>query len=135
MGFQAFDFNHLNNVLVSLDHHTVRLIDIDGNAQGSIQFPSEYIQGVSGKDDGAVVASTRPLHKPALNIDLNSLLPTVIFKLLLGKGRGNAFCTNTRSDIWKARPPKEGKAIIQKVLWDYFYSQLEAGAEKEKAQK
>ena len=28
MGIQAFDFNHLNNVLVSRDHRSVRLIDV-----------------------------------------------------------------------------------------------------------
>merc|ERR1719203_1329289 len=39
MGVQAFDFNHLNNVLVSRDYQSVRLIDIDGNNQGSIQYP------------------------------------------------------------------------------------------------
>merc|ERR1712217_776347 len=41
MGVQAFDFNHLNNILISRDYRMVRLIDIDGNSKGSIQFPLE----------------------------------------------------------------------------------------------
>ena len=46
---QAFDFNHMNNVLISRDCRKARLIDIDGNSKGSIQYPSEYIQG-SGEE-------------------------------------------------------------------------------------
>merc|ERR1719461_2694324 len=65
MGVQAFDFNHLNNVLISRDYRKARLIDIDGVSKGSIQFPSNYIKG-SGNDQ---------LHKPALDIDLSTLLP------------------------------------------------------------
>ena len=34
---QAFDFNHLNNVLISRDYRKARLIDIDGGSKGSIQ--------------------------------------------------------------------------------------------------
>lgn len=34
---QAFDFNHMNNVLISRDCRKARLIDIDGNSKGSIQ--------------------------------------------------------------------------------------------------
>ena len=37
MGVQAFDFNHMNNVLISRDCRKARLIDIDGNSKGSIQ--------------------------------------------------------------------------------------------------
>ena len=39
MGIQAFDFNHLDNVLVSRDYPSVQLIDTDGNAQGSVDYP------------------------------------------------------------------------------------------------
>ena len=42
MGIEAFDFNHLNNVLVSRDYTSVRLIDIDGNSQGSIVSVLDY---------------------------------------------------------------------------------------------
>ena len=38
MGVQAFDFNHMNNVLISRDCRKARLIDIDGNSKGSIQL-------------------------------------------------------------------------------------------------
>ena len=34
---KAFDFNHMNNVLISRDCRKARLIDIDGNSKGSIQ--------------------------------------------------------------------------------------------------
>ena len=34
---EAFDFNHMNNVLVSRDCRKARLIDIDGDSKGSIQ--------------------------------------------------------------------------------------------------
>merc|ERR1719433_759659 len=47
MGVQAFDFNHLSNVLISRDYRKARLIDIDGASKGSIQFPSNYIKGHS----------------------------------------------------------------------------------------
>ena len=39
LGVQAFDFNHLDNVLVSRDCRSARLIDIDGASKGSIQAP------------------------------------------------------------------------------------------------
>ena len=137
VGVCAFDFNHLNNVLISRDHQSVRLIDIDGNSRGSYQFPSEYIEGSRSccDSESPLSSSGRKVHKPALEIDLNSLLPTVILKLLLGKGRGSTFCTNTRSDIWKAKTPDDGKAILRHVLLANFYVHLEAGGDKEKADK
>merc|ERR1712194_497465 len=88
MGVQAFDFNHLNNVLVSRDYQSVRLIDIDGNAQGSIKYPSF----TSSPDKPSP-------QKPCLNVDLSVLLPSVIESLILGKGRGKSFVSNTRSEI------------------------------------
>lgn len=134
-GVCAFDFNHLNNVLVSRDHQSVRLIDIDGNSRGSYQFPSEYIQGSTVVGANSPSSPVRKVHKPALDIDLNAVLPTVILKLLLGKGRGSAFCTNTRSEIWRAKNPEDGKAIIREVLMGNFYSHLETGDDVEKAEK
>merc|ERR1712217_868508 len=74
MGVRAFDFNHLNNVLISRDYRKARLIDIDGESKGSIQFPSSYIQG-------AVPAGHDDLHKPALDVDLSTLLPTILQQL------------------------------------------------------
>ena len=81
MGVQAFDFNHLNNVLISRDYRKARLIDIDGASKGSIQActPAQggrYFEG---------------LHKPALDVDLATLLPLILQQLILGKGRGKAF--------------------------------------------
>ena len=40
-GIQAFDSNHLENVLISRDFRKARIIDIDGNNRGSIQFDAE----------------------------------------------------------------------------------------------
>ena len=119
MGVQAFDFNHMNNVLVSRDHQTVRLIDIDGDSKGSIQFPSEYIQG-STRSVGAAP------HKPSLDIDLDTVLPTVVLQLILGKGRGPSFVTNTRSEIWRAQPEK-AKEIIGRVIRENFYADDQDG--------
>lgn len=79
MGIQAFDFNHLNNVLVSRDYQSVRLIDIDGNAQGSVHYPTFANGNLSA---GLPI---NPPQKPCLNVDLNVLLPSVIEQLILGK--------------------------------------------------
>ena len=116
MGIQAFDFNHLSNVLVSRDHRTVRLIDIDGEAKGTMTYPSEYFGGSSSCENEQL------LHKPSLDIDLNAVLPTVIQQLLLGKGRGSVFVWNKKSEIWHATPPEKGKALICEVLMENFYA-------------
>mmetsp|Transcript_25492 Transcript_25492/g.59821 ORF Transcript_25492/g.59821 Transcript_25492/m.59821 type:complete len:958 (-) Transcript_25492:54-2927(-) len=113
MGIIAFDFNHLNNVLVSRDHSSVRLIDIDGDSRGSIQFPSEYIQGAS---------SQRLPHKPSLDVDLNTVLPRLVQTLLLGKGRGPAFVTNTVSQVWRTQPDDKAKEILRTVLRENFFA-------------
>jgi len=110
MGVEAFDFNHLNNVLVSRDHRTVRLIDIDGDSKGSIHYPSKLEPNVS-----------QVPHKPCLDIDLNSLLPLIVRQLILGKGRGPAFITNKIGEIWRAKCSEEGKEIIRIILQENFY--------------
>mmetsp|Transcript_16513 Transcript_16513/g.30052 ORF Transcript_16513/g.30052 Transcript_16513/m.30052 type:complete len:791 (-) Transcript_16513:97-2469(-) len=117
MGIHAFDFNHLNNVLVSRDHRTVRLIDIDGNSKGSIQYPSEYIGGVPSDDP----EDMQMPHKPSLDIDLNTVLPRVVQQLILGKARGPGFVTNTVSEIWRAKT-EDAKIIIQNVVRENFFS-------------
>jgi len=114
MGVQAFDFNHLNNVLVSRDYQSVRLIDIDGNRQGSINYPS--LESTRANNNRV----PHPPQKPCLNVDLNILLPSVIEHLILGKGRGKSFVSNTRSEVWRA-PEEDGKAIIRKILLENFY--------------
>merc|ERR1712151_130138 len=89
MGVQAFDFNHLNNVLISRDYRKARLIDIDGESKGSIQFPSEYIQGHIKRSERSEsdIDHAESLHKPALDVDLSTLLPRVVELLIFGKGR------------------------------------------------
>mmetsp|Transcript_23911 Transcript_23911/g.50386 ORF Transcript_23911/g.50386 Transcript_23911/m.50386 type:complete len:902 (-) Transcript_23911:52-2757(-) len=128
MGIQAFDFNHLNNVLVSRDFRNVRLIDIDGNAQGSVHYPQleSFTQGQFSPR-----MAVPPPQKPCLDVDLNVLLPSVIEQLILGKGRSKSFVSNTRSEIWRAKE-EDGKEIIQKILLDNFYpSTHEEGADDE----
>ena len=116
MGIQAFDFNHLNNVLVSRDYQSVRLIDIDGNSQGSVVYPSVESAFAKG--------CKHPPQKPCLNVDLNVLLPSVVEQLILGKGRGRSFVSNTRSDIWRAEE-ETAKGLIGRILMENFYPGLE----------
>eukprot|EP00592_Proboscia_alata_P017137 CAMPEP_0194393786 /NCGR_PEP_ID=MMETSP0174-20130528/123489_1 /TAXON_ID=216777 /ORGANISM="Proboscia alata, Strain PI-D3" /LENGTH=896 /DNA_ID=CAMNT_0039189505 /DNA_START=210 /DNA_END=2901 /DNA_ORIENTATION=+ len=113
MGVQAFDFSYMN-VLVSRDYKSVRLIDIDGNSKGSIQFPSEYISGTKFAQN---------LHKPCLEVDLNQVLPMVLMEFILGKGWGKGFAATKKSEIWWAGDNHEkAKAIIKQVLLENFYS-------------
>ncbi len=114
MGIQAFDFNHLNNVLVSRDYQSVRLIDIDGNSQGSVHYPAVANGNMSP------MVPMYPPQKPCLNVDLNILLPSVIEQLILGKGRGKSFVSNTRSHIWRAKDV-DAKEIIKAILMENFY--------------
>ena len=46
---KAFDFNHMNNVLISRDCRKARLIDIDGNSKGSIQPPTWLISALKNR--------------------------------------------------------------------------------------
>jgi len=115
MGVQAFDFNHLNNVLVSRDYRQVRLIDIDGNSQGSIDYPAVEFS------NGALSMRPNPPQRPCLDVDLNVLLPSVIEQLMLGKGRGKSFVSNKRSEIWHAKE-EDGKELVRKLLTENFYS-------------
>lgn len=131
LGVQAFDFNHLSNVLVSRDHRLCRLIDIDGDSKGSIQLDDtgDYVRGHS------VTSGKKPsLHKPSLDIDLNTVLPTLIEQLILGKGRGRNFVTNKRSEIWRAKPEK-AKQMISEVLKENFYPTAQGGEDLLKAEK
>lgn len=115
MGIQSFDFNHLNNVLVSRDYQSVRLIDIDGNSQGSVEYPLL----------GGRMQRVMSVHKPCLDVDLNILLPSVIEQLILGKGRGKSFVSNTRSELWRAEDNK-AKDIIGMILMENFYSGIQS---------
>lgn len=114
MGVQSFDFNHMNNVLISRDHCSVRLVDIDGNAKGSVP---ECIQGTAASQ------VDKAPHKPALDIDLNTMLPRAIQSLLLGKGRGRAFVTNTVSEIWHSKP-EDAQEVIKTVVRENFFSNI-----------
>jgi protein-tyrosine phosphatase len=128
MGVQAFDFNHLGNVLVSRDFQSVKLLDIDGDSRGSIPL-SEYMNETSSHTS-PISSPTSPttlvrrpsqlvLHKPSLDVDLNAVLPTVVQQLLLGKRRGTSFVTNTKSTIWKL-PPCEAKELIEQTVSENF---------------
>ncbi|MGK3759812.1 MAG: hypothetical protein ACI8RD_012129, partial [Bacillariaceae sp.] len=138
MGVQAFDFNHLGNVLVSRDHQSVKLLDIDGDSRGSIQLSEYMMKNINSDNEGGggggggvhnssnktktTMSSRRPsivLHKPSLDIDLNAVLPTVVQQLLLGKGRGTGFVANTKSMIWRL-PPIEAKELIGKTVNENF---------------
>lgn len=120
MGVQAFDFNHLNNVLISRDCRMVHLIDIDGNSTGSIQIPWEHVNGKP---------HDRPFAQPALDVDLHTLLPSVVQQLILGKGRGSLFVTDKLRDIWQSRTDEGAKAIIKDVIRENFYPLAVPGAE------
>ena len=132
MGVQAFDFNHLSNVLVSRDHRLCRLIDIDGDSKGSIQLDEscEYIR----RSSQASPTGTISLHKPSLDIDLCTVLPTLVEQLVLGKGRGRGFVTDKRSEIWKAKPD-DARQVIKETLLENFYPDVQGEDEKFKAEK
>eukprot|EP00931_Biecheleriopsis_adriatica_P124079 TRINITY_DN9916_c0_g2_i2.p1 TRINITY_DN9916_c0_g2~~TRINITY_DN9916_c0_g2_i2.p1 ORF type:complete len:719 (+),score=172.28 TRINITY_DN9916_c0_g2_i2:96-2252(+) len=102
MGIQAFDFNHLNNVLISRDHRMVHLIDIGGSPQ------------TETADDST--------EEPALDIDLHTILPQVVHQLILGKGRGAAFVSETIGKLWRAPSDEEAKAIIKDVIRENFFA-------------
>jgi len=122
MGVQAFDFNHLGNVLVSRDFQSVKLLDIDGDARGSIPL-SEYLTGSSLPPPSSPRSIKRRqslvLHKPSLDVDLNAVLPTVVQQLLLGKKRGISSVTNTKSTIWRL-PPEKAKEVIEQTVSENF---------------
>lgn len=132
MGVTGFDFNHMNNVLVSRDHQSVRLIDIDGNARPAMDH---YIEG-STSEDSADKPPPPPgtPRKPSLDIDLSAELPRVISQLILGKGRGPAFVTNKGSEIWHSTPEK-AKEVIKHVLRENFFSHVQGEDERLKAER
>jgi len=125
MGVQAFDFNHLGNVLISRDHQSVKLLDIDGDRKGSIPL-SEYLdessislESQSQPFKTSVRQTGRILHKPSLDVDLNAVLPTVVQQLLLGKGRGTSFVVNSKSEIWRLTP-HEAKVVVKEIISENF---------------
>lgn len=128
MGIESFDFNHLNNVLVSRDFTSVRLIDIDGNSQGSIHYPTLTSSFASPN------ATPTSNLKPSLNVDLNILLPAIVEQLVLGKGRGTSFVANKRSEIWRV-DEAEAKRIIRSVVLENFYPQIRADSNDEATQR
>jgi hypothetical protein len=115
MGVQAFDFNHLNNVLISRDYRKARLIDIDGLNKGSIEYPAIY-----ANTDGA---NRQQLHKPALDVDLFSLLPLIVQQLLLGKGRGRSFIEEQSGKVRRAttKSDDDAKSLIKQTLRENFF--------------
>jgi len=131
MGVQAFDFNHLNNVLISRDYRKARLIDIDGLSRGSIEYPAIY-----ANSDGA---NRQQLHKPALDVDLFSLLPLVVQQLLLGKGRGRSFVEEHSGKVRRAtgKSDDDAKLLIKQTLQENFFpdGSLEGMASPEVVEK
>lgn len=112
----AFDFNHLNNVLISRDYREARLIDIDGASRGSIQ--SDHLRArVAGEGE-------EHAHKPALDVDLCTLLPLVVQQLMFGKGRGKGFVDEQVSRVRRARCGEAARAIIREVLVQNFFPEL-----------
>ncbi|KAL3934898.1 MAG: hypothetical protein SGBAC_009478 [Bacillariaceae sp.] len=149
VGVRAFDFNHLNNVLVSRDHLTVKLLDIDGMSKGTIEFNSDYIHGDDENHHHDTTATTTSasssssskrssVHKPALDVDLNTILPNVVYELLLGKGRPPGFVCNKKSEIWRA-PKDKAKELIEEVIRENFFDSsslaLDEPEEFEKVEK
>ena len=115
MGVVAFDFNHLNNVLISRDYRNARLIDIDGASKGSIS--AEQLAARPSSDDNE-------LHRPALDIDLSTMLPLVVQQLLLGKGHGKPFVDEQVSRVRRAPTEQAAKAVLRSVLIDNFFPEL-----------
>ena len=117
----------MHSVLISRDYRKAKLIDIDGASQGSIQFPSEYING--GRAEGATSPMTKvepsyELHKPALKVDLATLLPLIVQQLILGKGRGRQCVTDTTSRILRSPDEQAAKAVIKEALLKGFFPQV-----------
>uniref|UniRef100_A0A7S0FHH9 Protein kinase domain-containing protein n=1 Tax=Minutocellus polymorphus TaxID=265543 RepID=A0A7S0FHH9_9STRA len=132
MGVHSFDFNHMNNVLVSRDHRGVRLIDIDGiGRRGSEDY---YLHDSVSEDSVDLHPPPGMPRKPSLDIDLVTVLPGAISKLLLGKGRGPAFVTNTGSQIWHSKPD-EAREIIKKVLRENFFPHVLSEEERAKTDR
>ena len=50
------------------------------------------------------------LHKPALDVDLNTLLPLVVQQLIFGKGRGKRFSYS------QMRSSSDTRSIFQQQL-------------------
>ncbi len=133
MGVQAFDFNHLNNVLISRDYRKARLIDIDGDSKGSIQFvdaAGKYAGApvapavAEGGGEGGEASEASHLHKPALEIDLSTLLPLVLQQLLFGKGRGKTFVQEQVSRVWRSKSEEDGKELIREAVRENFFPSL-----------
>ena len=95
----AFDFNHLDNVLISRDAKKARLIDIDDGGGRHAHAACDPPSDDDGDGDGE--GGEGAVSKPALDIDL-SLLPQVIHQLILGKGRGDEFVSATLRKVRQA---------------------------------
>ena len=116
-------------MLISRDYRKCRIIDIDGNSQGSMAFSSAegstYIHGSSSSSDSATREASK-LQIPALDIDLNYYMPLLVRQLLLGKGRGKDFADAQAQRVRTAsgRSDDEAKALIRQTLRENFYPEL-----------
>jgi hypothetical protein len=124
-----------SNVLISRDYRKCRIIDIDGNSQGSMAFDarddgSTVIHGSSASiaSSGTSAKEVSKLQMPALDIDLHSLLPLLVRQLLLGKGRGRDFADSLAQRVRNASGTSDdaAKALIRQTLRENFYPELAA---------
>lgn len=117
-------------MLISRDYRKCRIIDIDGNSQGSMAFSSAegstYIHGSSSSSSDSATREASKLQIPALDIDLNYYMPLLVRQLLLGKGRGKDFADAQAQRVRTAsgRSDDEAKALIRQTLRENFYPEL-----------
>jgi hypothetical protein len=104
---------------------------------GSIQAPTAAAPGEPGYWRGAVpLAPTDDAagtHRPALNVDLSTMLPLIVQQLIFGKGRGRQFVEEQVSRVRRAACDDDAKAVIREVVRDNFFPELRGGAAEAEA--
>ena len=89
---------------------------------------STYIHGSSGSIESSTISSKEAsrLHRPALDIDLTSLLPLLVAQLLLGKGRGKDFAESQAQKVRNAsrKSDEAAKAVIRHTLRENFFPEI-----------
>merc|ERR1712194_445154 len=76
--------------------------------------------------NSAEADSAESLHKPALDVDLSTLLPQVVQQLMFGKGRGYIFVNDQVSKIKRAQTGEDAKSIIRRVVQENFFPECAA---------
>ena len=89
---------------------------------------STYIHGSTGGIENSSISSKEAnrLHRPALDIDLTSLLPLLVAQLLLGKGRGKDFAESQAQKVRNASRDSDeaAKAVIRQALRENFFPEM-----------